>query len=80
MSRISLYIPLGVFAAILGLGYIGFDLGARNELPSALINKPFRSSGPTPESPETTLSRGSAGKTDFDQRLGNLVPNLPERA
>ena len=41
MSRMSLYIPLGVFAAILGLGYIGFDLGARNELPSALINKPF---------------------------------------
>ena len=41
MSRISLYIPLGVFAAILGLSYVGFDLGARNELPSALINKPF---------------------------------------
>ncbi len=41
MSRASFYIPLGVFALIMGLGYIGFDLGARNELPSALINKPF---------------------------------------
>lgn len=41
MSRVSLYIPLGVFAVIMGLGYIGFDLGARDELPSALINKPF---------------------------------------
>ena len=27
MSRASLYIPLGVFVLILGLGYIGFDLG-----------------------------------------------------
>ena len=41
MSRASLYIPLGVFVLIMSLGYIGFDLGARNELPSALINKPF---------------------------------------
>ena len=58
MSRMSLYIPLGVFAAILGLGYIGFDLGARNELPSALINKPFPEfQARLLESPETTLSR-----------------------
>ena len=58
MSRASLYIPLGVFVLILWLGYVGFDLGARNELPSALIDKPF------PEfqarllnEPERTLSR-----------------------
>ena len=58
MSRMSLYIPLGVFAAILGLGYIGFNLGARNELPSALINKPFPEfQARLLESPETTLSR-----------------------
>ena len=58
MSRISLYIPLGVFATILGLGYVGFDLGARNELPSALINKPFPEfQARLLESPETTLSR-----------------------
>ena len=58
MSRISLYIPLGVFAAILGLGYVGFDLGARNELPSALINKPFPEfQARLLDSPETTLSR-----------------------
>jgi cytochrome c biogenesis protein CcmG/thiol:disulfide interchange protein DsbE len=58
MSRISLYIPLGVFAAILGLGYVGFDLGARNELPSALINKPFPAfQARLLDSPETTLTR-----------------------
>ena len=46
MGRASLFIPLGVFVLIVGLGYIGFDLGARNELPSALINKPFPNSTP----------------------------------
>lgn len=41
MSRASLFVPLGVFVLILTLGYVGFDLGARSELPSALVNKPF---------------------------------------
>lgn len=41
MNRASLFVPLGVFVLILTLGYVGFDLGARSELPSALINKPF---------------------------------------
>jgi len=41
MSRASLFVPLGVFVVILTLGYVGFDLGARSELPSALMNKPF---------------------------------------
>ena len=58
MSRASLYIPLGVFMLILGLGYIGFDLGARNELPSALINKPFPEfNARLLEDPEQTLTR-----------------------
>jgi cytochrome c biogenesis protein CcmG/thiol:disulfide interchange protein DsbE len=41
MSRASLFVPLGVFVVILTLGYVGFDLGARSELPSALMNRPF---------------------------------------
>ena len=58
MSRASLYIPLGVFVLIMSLGYIGFDLGARNELPSALINKPFPEfNARLLENPEKTITR-----------------------
>ncbi len=41
MSRASLFIPLAVFCAIMLVGYLGFDLDDRHQLPSALINKPF---------------------------------------
>lgn len=58
MSRASFFIPLGVFVLILGLGYIGFDLGARNELPSALINKPFPSfDARSLENPDEVITR-----------------------
>jgi cytochrome c biogenesis protein CcmG/thiol:disulfide interchange protein DsbE len=41
MSRISLFVPLLVFAAILLTGYVGFNLEDRHQLPSALLEKPF---------------------------------------
>ena len=41
MSRASLYIPLGIFALIMFVGYVGFSLDDRNELPSALLGQPF---------------------------------------
>ena len=41
MSRASLFVPLGIFISILALGYVGFSLDARNQLPSALLDKPF---------------------------------------
>ena len=41
MNKASLYIPLAIFIAIIVIALIGFGLGNRNELPSALINKPF---------------------------------------
>ena len=41
MNRTSLFIPLGVFCLILLVGYVGFSLDDRHELPSALLGKPF---------------------------------------
>lgn len=41
MSRASLFVPLGLFAVILVLGYLGFRLDDPHRLPSALLNKPF---------------------------------------
>lgn len=41
MTRASLFIPLGVFCLIMLVGYVGFSLGDRHELPSALLGKPF---------------------------------------
>lgn len=41
MSRASLFIPLGVFLLIVGIGYAGFKLNDPHELPSALLGKPF---------------------------------------
>lgn len=41
MKRTSLFIPLGVFCLILFVGYVGFSLDDRHELPSALLGKPF---------------------------------------
>jgi len=41
VSRASLFIPLGVFCLIMLVGYIGFGLEDRHQLPSALLGKPF---------------------------------------
>ena len=41
MSRASLFIPLVVFCLIMLVGYIGFGLEDRHQLPSALLGKPF---------------------------------------
>lgn len=41
MNRLSLFVPLAVFALILAIGYFGFQLEDPHRLPSALIGKPF---------------------------------------
>lgn len=41
MSRLRLFVPLAVFLAILGFGYLGFSLNDPHQLPSALVGKPF---------------------------------------
>lgn len=41
MSRLRLFVPLALFALIVGFGYAGFKLNDPHELPSALLNKPF---------------------------------------
>ncbi len=41
MSRASLFVPLGIFALIVVLGYLGFRLEDPHRLPSALLDKPF---------------------------------------
>ena len=41
MSRASLFIPLGIFAAIVLIGYAGFSLNDPHALPSALLGKSF---------------------------------------
>jgi cytochrome c biogenesis protein CcmG/thiol:disulfide interchange protein DsbE len=41
MSRASFFIPLAVFCLIMLVGYIGFGLEDRHQLPSALLGKPF---------------------------------------
>lgn len=43
MNKASFYIPLAIFVVVVILFLTGFNLGNRNELPSALINKPFPS-------------------------------------
>jgi len=41
VNRARLFIPLGVFALIMLVGYVGFSLEDRHQLPSALLGKPF---------------------------------------
>ncbi len=41
MNRASFFVPLGLFIAIIGIGYAGFFLGDKTVLPSPLIGKPF---------------------------------------
>ncbi len=58
MNRLSLLIPLAVFALILVIGYLGFSLDKRNELPSALIGQDFPEfSAPDLFSPDVVRTR-----------------------
>jgi cytochrome c biogenesis protein CcmG/thiol:disulfide interchange protein DsbE len=58
MSRASLFVPLGIFIGILALGYVGFSLDARNQLPSALLGKPFPEfSAPLLLEPEVQITK-----------------------
>ena len=58
MSRASLFVPLGVFVLIVVIGYVGFNLGDRNVLPSALLERPFPEfSAPRIDQPEVIVSR-----------------------
>ncbi len=41
MNRASLFVPLGIFALIVMIGYLGFRLDDPHRLPSALLDKPF---------------------------------------
>jgi cytochrome c biogenesis protein CcmG/thiol:disulfide interchange protein DsbE len=41
LNRARLFVPLIVFALIVGFGYAGFKLNDPHVLPSALLNKPF---------------------------------------
>jgi cytochrome c biogenesis protein CcmG, thiol:disulfide interchange protein DsbE len=41
MSRISLFLPLGVFLALVGLLYAGFSLEDPHRLPSAMVGRAF---------------------------------------
>jgi cytochrome c biogenesis protein CcmG/thiol:disulfide interchange protein DsbE len=58
MNRTSLFIPLGVFCLILFVGYVGFSLDDRHELPSALLGKPFPDfQAPMLYDPKTIVTR-----------------------
>ena len=41
MNRMSFFVPLAIFVAIIVVGFVGFRLGDRDVLPSPLIGKPF---------------------------------------
>ena len=58
MNKVSLFIPLGVFAVIVIVGYLGFSITNKNELPSALIDQPFpQFSAKSLLQPNTQVSR-----------------------
>ena len=58
MNRASFFIPLVIFILIMGIGYVGFNLDDRHELPSALLGKPFpQFSAPLLSGPEQQISR-----------------------
>jgi cytochrome c biogenesis protein CcmG/thiol:disulfide interchange protein DsbE len=66
MSRARLFMPLLVFALVIGVGYVGFSLNDPHELPSALLNKPFPEfSAPLLGQPERIVAR--------DELLGTPV-------
>ncbi|MEM7217245.1 MAG: DsbE family thiol:disulfide interchange protein [Pseudomonadota bacterium] len=53
-----LFAPLAIFAAIVIVGRIGFSLGDRAELPSALLNQPFPEfSAPVLSEPQRIVTR-----------------------
>ncbi len=59
MNRLALYLPLGVFAVIMLVGYLAFQLGDRHQLPSALLAQPFPEfSAPDLYAPERRVGRG----------------------
>ena len=70
-GRGRLFVPLAIFCLIAVVGYIGFYLGDRKQLPSALLDKPF------PEFRARILdSRGVGGPERFATRqdlLGRVV-------
>ena len=58
MSRASLFIPISVFALIIGVGWIGFSLNDPHELPTALLGKPFPDfEAPRLHEPDQRVSR-----------------------
>jgi cytochrome c biogenesis protein CcmG/thiol:disulfide interchange protein DsbE len=58
VNRGRLFVPLVVFALIVGFGYAGFKLNDPHVLPSALLNKPFPEfSAPVLGAPDRTVSR-----------------------
>ncbi len=58
MSRMSLFVPLGIFVVIVAFGYAGFRLNDPHQLPSALLDKPFPDfQAPLLEDPARTVTR-----------------------
>jgi cytochrome c biogenesis protein CcmG/thiol:disulfide interchange protein DsbE len=58
VNKASFYIPLAVFGVIVVIFLLGFNLGNRHELPSALIDKPFPNfTAPDLFRPERILKR-----------------------
>jgi len=58
MSRASLFVPVGVFLVVIGVGYVGFSLNDPHELPSALLGKPFPEfQAPLLAEPDRTVAR-----------------------
>lgn len=66
MSRASLFVPLGVFVLIIGIGFAGFSLNDPHQLPSALLGKPFPSF-------EATLLEDPQRRVTRDDLLGSPV-------
>lgn len=57
-SRAKLFVPVMVFALVVGVGYVGFSLNDPHELPSALLGKPFPDfEAPLLAAPERTVTR-----------------------
>ena len=66
-SRGRLFVPLAIFVLIALVGYMGFQLGDRKVLPSALLGKPF------PEFRARVLdSRGTGAPALFATRADRL--------
>ena len=58
MNRAGLFIPLAVFILILAIGYVGFSLEDRHQLPSALLGEPFPEfSAPLLQDPDRVVTR-----------------------